>query len=109
MFCSKCGKEVNDEAIICTNCGCAISNAGKSKIAAGLLGIFLGTLGIHNFYLGKTNKAVTQLVLGIVGILTSWLIIGVFIMFGVGIWGFIEGIQCLMGTYKDAQGKDLID
>lgn len=26
MFCSKCGKEIADEAVICTNCGCATSN-----------------------------------------------------------------------------------
>lgn len=33
----------------------------KIKIAAGLLGIFLGTLGVHNFYLGYTGKATAQL------------------------------------------------
>lgn len=26
MFCSKCGKEIADEAIICPQCGCATSN-----------------------------------------------------------------------------------
>lgn len=37
--------------------------AQKSKIVAGLLGLFLGTLGVHNFYLGYTGKAVAQLLL----------------------------------------------
>ena len=23
MFCSKCGKEIDDEAVVCPNCGCA--------------------------------------------------------------------------------------
>ena len=23
MFCSKCGKEINDEAVVCVHCGCA--------------------------------------------------------------------------------------
>ena len=23
MFCSKCGKEINDEAVVCVYCGCA--------------------------------------------------------------------------------------
>ena len=32
--------------------------AQKSKIVAGLLGLFLGGLGVHNFYLGYTGKAV---------------------------------------------------
>ena len=26
MFCSKCGKEILDEAVICPNCGCATKN-----------------------------------------------------------------------------------
>lgn len=25
-FCSKCGKEILDEAIVCPNCGCAVVN-----------------------------------------------------------------------------------
>jgi len=24
MFCGKCGKEVNDEAVVCIHCGCGI-------------------------------------------------------------------------------------
>ncbi|MDE6470832.1 MAG: zinc ribbon domain-containing protein [Eubacterium sp.] len=26
MFCSKCGNEINDEALICPNCGCKTEN-----------------------------------------------------------------------------------
>ena len=26
MFCSKCGKEINDEAVVCVHCGCATKN-----------------------------------------------------------------------------------
>ena len=33
MFCSKCGKEILDEAVVCTNCGCAV-NGGKNMTAA---------------------------------------------------------------------------
>ena len=25
MFCSKCGHEIDDEAVVCTNCGCAVN------------------------------------------------------------------------------------
>ena len=35
----------------------------KSKIGAGLLGIFLGGFGVHNFYLGYKDKAIAQLFL----------------------------------------------
>ncbi len=70
----------------------------KQKIVAGLLGIFLGGLGIHNFYLGYTKKAVIQLV---ISLLTGGL---------AGIWGFIEGILILCGKKitTDAQGNELV-
>lgn len=29
MFCSKCGKEIDDSAVVCTGCGCPTSNYGK--------------------------------------------------------------------------------
>ena len=37
----------------------------KSKMAAGLLGIFLGSFGVHNFYLGYTGKAIAQLLISL--------------------------------------------
>ena len=79
-YCYNCGKPVNPNSAVCTNCGCSTSaipspNA-KSKIVAGLLGIFLGAFGVHNFYLGYTSKAVLQLVLTIVGLIFSCIGIG---------------------------------
>ncbi len=44
---------------------------GKSVGVAYLLLIFLGTLGIHKFYLGKTLWGTVYLLLGIIG-LGSW-------------------------------------
>ena len=29
MFCNKCGKEINDEAVVCIHCGCAVNGAKK--------------------------------------------------------------------------------
>lgn len=62
-FCQNCGSGIAPNAAVCVKCGCSVVNipvgaAQKSKLAAGLLGIFLGGLGIHNFYLGYTGKAV---------------------------------------------------
>ena len=74
--------------------------APKSRMAAGLLGIFLGALGIHNFYLGFTNKALVQL---LVSVCTCG--IGAFPMW---IWALVEGIQILTGTIAtDARGIPL--
>lgn len=66
----------------------------KSKIAAGLLAIFLGGLGIHKFYLGYSKEGIIMLVCSLVGAL---LIIGPFI---IGIIALIEGIIYL--TKSDA-------
>lgn len=33
-FCSKCGKEIHDEAVVCPGCGCAVEGANqKAKTA----------------------------------------------------------------------------
>ena len=107
---------VNPQSAVCMNCGVAlrpvVAYQAKSKIAAGLFGIFLGTFGVHNFYLGYTSKAVIQLVISVVGILLSCCTLGisVFLMFIPAIWGLVEGIMILTGSIKtDAKGNLLKD
>lgn len=64
--------------------------AQKSALAAGLLGIFLGGLGIHNFYLGRTGLAVAQLLISLLSFgLLAW---------ASALWGFVEGILYLVGS-----------
>ena len=75
----------------------------KSRVAAGLFGIFLGAFGVHNFYLGYTGKAVAQLLITVLSIgLLSWVS---------AIWGLVEGILFLTqktGQYSvDARGVPL--
>lgn len=113
-YCHFCGQPVAPNSNVCMQCGVAttvgVPATAKSKIAAGLFGIFLGAYGVHNFYLGYTSKAVTQLVLTIVGFLTSCIIIGVFLIAGIGIWGLVEGIMILAGKIdRDANGIPLKD
>lgn len=101
-FCPNCGNQTTPGAAVCTSCGVAlgvpVQGEQKSKMAAGLLGIFLGAWGIHNFYLGNTSRAIIQIVVTIVTC-------------GVGgIWGLIEGIMILCGSIKtDAKGVPLKD
>ncbi len=97
-FCPNCGSHTDPGAVYCTNCGVDFKNASgeqKSKLVAGLLGIFVGGLGIHNFYLGFTKKAILQIALSF--------------CFGIGaIWGFVEGILILIGKIDtDANGVPL--
>lgn len=106
-FCPCCGAQTMPGAAVCLNCGVALAPAPcvyqgqqKSKIAAGLLGIFLGCFGVHNFYLGYTGKAVAQLLLtllscGVLGVVSE-------------IWSFIEAIMILAGSINvDAKGIPL--
>lgn len=105
-YCPNCGKELHEGAEVCLKCGKLVNGKAykqtisgqKSRLIAGLLGIFLGGWGIHNFYLGNSNKGVTQI---IVTIITC----------GVGaLWGFIEGILILAGSINtDADGNPLGD
>lgn len=106
-FCENCGSEIKEGADICLNCGKSVKKSNtngnaKSKVAAGLLGIFLGSFGVHNFYLGYTGKAIAQL---LITILTCGL--GAIIS---SIWGLIEGILILTGSInKDANGNELVN
>lgn len=69
-------------------------------MTAGLLGLFLGALGIHNFYLGHKGKAITQL-----------LITALTVGFGAIVtvpWALVEAIMILTGNKKaDAHGVPL--
>ena len=115
-FCPNCGKEVRETDNNCSNCGqpLKINNYNntnnnysnntnqRSKIAAGILGIFLGAFGIHNFYLGYNGKALGQLLLTVLSC-------GVLSFVSV-IWGLVEGIMILTGSISvDADGVRLKD
>jgi len=72
--------------------------APKQKMVAGLLGILIGSLGIHSFYMGNSKKGIIQIVATVV---TCGLL---------GIWGFVEGIMILIGNIKtDAYGVPLTE
>lgn len=65
----------------------------KNKIVAGLLALFLGTLGIHKFYLNETKPGVVYLVCYLVGFLTCCLIIGLIPMLVISILALIDAIK----------------
>lgn len=108
MYCSKCGAQIDDAAVICPRCGCATQNyrpsasysnarqgevSPKSRLAALLLCIFLGGFGVHRFYAGKIGT-------GVLWLLTGGLL---------GIGWIIDIIIIACGSMKDAYGLPITE
>jgi len=97
MFCKNCGKEINEGADVCLNCGASVgkeetSNLLEKKIGnydtltIALICFFLGGFGVHNFMLGETSKGIVKIALTL--------------CFGIGcILALIDFVKILMGTY----------
>ena len=69
--------------------------SSKTKIVAGLLQIFLGSLGVGRFYTGHYGIAIAQILVTLV-------------TFGIGaLWPLIDGIMMLAGDPKDSDGYPL--
>ena len=105
MFCANCGKEINDNAVICVHCGCSTGKEEqsnkKSMATAVLLWFFLGSIGAHRFYLGHTSTAVCMLLC----LLTCWLIVPAIVLV---IWLLIDIIRLVSGSLKPVDGSKLI-
>jgi TM2 domain-containing membrane protein YozV len=100
-FCPNCGVATQTVQIMCTKCGVALGNVTtpevKNKTAAGLLGIFLGGLGIHKYYLGYNTEGTIMLLVSLLGgIVTCGIVSGV-----ICIIGLIEGIIYLTKTDEE--------
>ena len=65
----------------------------KKRLVAFLLCFFLGGMGVHRFYVGRTGSGIAQL-----------LPFG-----GLGIWALIDVIMILCGNFKDKQEAVIID
>lgn len=63
-YCSNCGSEINENAVVCVNCGTQVktlATTASKRIAAALFAFFLGGFGVHKFYLGKTGQGILYL------------------------------------------------
>jgi len=111
-YCSNCGAKTTGDMTSCQNCGIALRHysqqayyekadmqSDKSKLSAGLMAVFLGPLGIHDFYLGNTDKGWTKLLItvlsGGVGSLLT------------GPWSIYDAYKIFSGQRDDADGKTL--
>ena len=73
----------------------------RNRLAAGILAILIGFLGIHNFYLGYTGRAVAQLLITVLSC-------GILVLVS-QIWAIVEGVQILTGRIVcDAHGVPMV-
>lgn len=102
-YCQNCGQAVTPGAAVCVSCGASLNGANaavgeqKSKLVAVLLCFFLGSIGIHDFYLGYTKYGVIKIVLACCTAGTVS-----------GIWALIDFVRLLIGSiHTDANGVEL--
>lgn len=117
MYCSKCGKELVDTAVICPGCGTPTplynQQAAQSqpsqqvnvvvnqsdKVAVGMknkwvtlvLCVLLGVFGVHRFYVGKIGT-------------------GLIWLFTIGVFGFgwiVDVVMIATGSFVDVYGNRL--
>jgi len=102
IFCYECGKKYSEAAKQCPACGApnkktALESTEKKAWVALLLAWFLGVIGAHRFYVGKTGSAVAMLILTmtLVGIIVSL------------IWSLVDMIVIVCGSFTDKDGNVL--
>ena len=80
-----------------------LNRSDKSRIAYVLLGLFLGVLGIHNFYAGHAGRGTGQIVLFVLGMMLTFIGIGFLMLLILGIWILVD--ICSVST--DGDGRQL--
>ncbi len=114
MFCKNCGKEIDDSAVVCPNCGVATENMAKNapapaqKNTMALVGFILALLSFNVIALiisiiGLSNSKKPEYAgdgkgFAIAGIVISCVYIGLYIIL-LATCGSIVGCAALSGTY----------
>lgn len=101
MFCPICGSQNENTSNFCKTCGInllinakdtGIRNVSeKNWLVTLLLCIFLGPLGVHRFYVGKTGTGILMLLTG----------------GGFGIWFIVDIIMIATNSFTDINGLHL--
>ena len=123
-YCPECGEEVtNKKADVCLKCGIRLkgsinniagqiknatsnldnANNNNNKTVAGLLAIFLGSLGVHRFYWGYKERGFIQL-----GIFAVSLFLFAPIIWICWIWAIADAVSIFNGKLKNSNGTELV-
>lgn len=97
ITCKNCNQSISEQARFCPVCGQPVylmmeNVSPKLRGVAALLCFFVGTFGVHRFYVEKIAT-------GILMILT---------LGGLGIWTLIDFILILCGSFRDKQNRLLL-
>jgi TM2 domain-containing membrane protein YozV len=80
----------------------------KSKLAAGLLQIFLGQWGIGRFYLGDSQRGLIHIGLWVGGFILAFIYgLGLILILGNLGWALVDGVMILTDKVPDKQGRKL--
>lgn len=127
MFCSNCGKEINDGSAFCKYCGTKIGESNPSKddkklavknssncsrLVAFILAWFFGGFGAHDFYVGKKKLGIAKLIILIIAIVIAVLTDMseeeyIFLAAPTLLWTLYDLIMIIIGKYTDKYGLPL--
>ena len=104
-FCTKCGKELVDEAVVCIHCGCAVAGATPTPTAPvvendapstgfAVLGFFFPMIGLILYLLNMNTAPLKAKSAGkgaLAGVITSAVVSILFVIFYVVLVGVLVG------------------
>ena len=94
MYCSKCGKEIFNEAVVCPNCGCATGNYPHGN-------------NYSNDYLAISEFSRKANTIKTLGILAACLCLGIGIIFSIIIW--VQTSSIVVPNITTNNPKELAD
>ena len=103
-FCTKCGKELVDEAVVCIHCGCAVAGATLTATPVvendapntgfAVLGFFFPMIGLILYLLNMNTAPLKAKSAGkgaLAGVITSVVVSIIFVIFYVVLIGALVG------------------
>ena len=103
-FCTKCGKELVDEAVVCIHCGCAVAGATPTATPVvendapntgfAVLGFFFPLIGLILYLLHMNTAPLKAKSAGkgaLAGVITSVVVSIIFVIFYVVLIGALVG------------------
>ncbi|TKX29133.1 NINE protein [Campylobacter estrildidarum] len=79
----------------------------KNPIIGLVLGLFVGYFGVDRFYKGDKTLGIAKLAIWVIGVLTTWIYIGIVFLLVVYVWTIVDLFLVWKGIKKDNLNKIL--